>query len=160
MNVNGTDVKEIFNSYFLNQKMLSLSVPIGGPSCTVNTTDLKFILFSFCVHGWPPVYIACIQLLCLCWNSNSFTCSVKSKPVKQEVSPYRDTSPYDDCSLRWSYKATHQRHLLITTWTWNGRVERSKKHDWSINCMIGLSNNTLRMFVDIYILNNLLYNSL
>ena len=26
-----------------------------------------------------------IQLFCLCWISNRFTCSVKSKPVKQEV---------------------------------------------------------------------------
>ena len=28
--------------------MLLLDVPFGGPSCTVHTTDLKFLLFSFC----------------------------------------------------------------------------------------------------------------
>ena len=33
----------------------------------------------------PPVALVCIQLLCLCWNSNRFTCLDKSKPVKQEV---------------------------------------------------------------------------
>ena len=34
---------------------------------------------------WPPVYFDWIQLLCLCWMSNSFTCLVKSKPLKQEI---------------------------------------------------------------------------
>ena len=29
----------------LNQQMSSLYVPLGGPSCTVHTTDLKFLLF-------------------------------------------------------------------------------------------------------------------
>ena len=38
------------------------------------------------LYGWPPIYFVWIQLLCFCWISNSFTCSVKSKPVKQEVS--------------------------------------------------------------------------
>ena len=37
-------------------------------------------------YGGPPVYIVWIQLLCKCWMNNSFTCLVKSKPVKQEVS--------------------------------------------------------------------------
>ena len=37
-------------------------------------------------YGWPPVYFVWIHLLCLCWISNSFTCLVKSKPFKQEVS--------------------------------------------------------------------------
>ena len=38
------------------------------------------------LYGWPPVYFAWIQLLCQCWISKSFTCLVKYKPVKQEVS--------------------------------------------------------------------------
>ena len=38
------------------------------------------------LYDWPPVYFVWIQLLCLCCINNSFTCLVKSKPVKQEVS--------------------------------------------------------------------------
>ena len=38
------------------------------------------------LYGWRPVYLVWIQLLCLCWINNSFTCLVKSKAVKQEVS--------------------------------------------------------------------------
>ena len=32
--------KELQVSYLFNQHMLSLSVPFGGPSCTVHTTDI------------------------------------------------------------------------------------------------------------------------
>ena len=46
MNFYGTDVKGIFNSDFLSQLMLSFDGPFGGPSCTVPTPDLKFLLFS------------------------------------------------------------------------------------------------------------------
>ena len=56
MNFYGTDVKGIFNSDFLSQLMLSFDVPFGGPSCTVPTPDLKFLLFSlwdFCVGRYP-----------------------------------------------------------------------------------------------------------
>ena len=35
----------------------------------------------------PPVTFVRIQLLCLRWMNNSFTCLVKSKTVKQVVSP-------------------------------------------------------------------------
>ena len=38
------------------------------------------------LYGWSPVCFVCIQLICLCWMNNSFTCFVKSKPVKQKVS--------------------------------------------------------------------------
>ena len=38
------------------------------------------------LYGWPPAYFVYIQLLCLCCINSSFTCLVKSKPVKQEVS--------------------------------------------------------------------------
>ena len=38
------------------------------------------------LYGWPPAWLFCIQLLCLCLINNRFTCSAKSKPVKQEVS--------------------------------------------------------------------------
>ena len=38
------------------------------------------------LYGWPPVFLVCIQRLYLCWNNSRFTCLIKSKPVKQEVS--------------------------------------------------------------------------
>ena len=38
------------------------------------------------LYSWPPVYFVWIRLICICLTSNSFTCLVKSKPVKQEVS--------------------------------------------------------------------------
>ena len=33
---------------FFNQQMSSLYIPYGGPSCTVHTTDLKFLIFTLC----------------------------------------------------------------------------------------------------------------
>ena len=42
--------------------------------------------WSIPLCNWPPVYFVWIQLLCFCWISNSFTCLVKPKPVKQDVS--------------------------------------------------------------------------
>ena len=39
-----------------------------------------------CRYGWPPILFVCLQLLCLGWINNKFTCLVKSNPVKQEVS--------------------------------------------------------------------------
>ena len=38
------------------------------------------------LYGWSPVYFVWIQLLCLYCMKNNFTCLVKSKPVKQEIS--------------------------------------------------------------------------
>ena len=38
------------------------------------------------LYAWPPVLFVWIQLLCSWWINNRFTCLVKSKPVKQEVS--------------------------------------------------------------------------
>ena len=38
------------------------------------------------LYVWPTINFVWIQLLCLCWINNNFTCLVNSKPVKQEVS--------------------------------------------------------------------------
>ena len=45
------------------------------------------------LYGWPPACFVLIQLLYWCWISISFTCLVKSKPVKQEVSRTVTLSP-------------------------------------------------------------------
>ena len=51
----------------LNQLMLSFYVPFGGPSCTVHTIDLKFLLFTlwdFC--GYKHVIAKVIPFIELC----------------------------------------------------------------------------------------------
>ena len=55
-----------------------------------------------------------IQLLWLCWVNNRFTCSVKSKPVKQEVS-HTVILPLTKCvSVLWlvDVKFTEEKLLL------------------------------------------------
>ena len=44
------------------------------------------LLSEVSLYGWTPVWIVWIQLLCLCLINNIFTCSAKSKPVKQDIS--------------------------------------------------------------------------
>ena len=52
------------------------------------------------LYGWPLVYFVWIQLLCLCWMSNSVICLFKTNPVKQEVSCTVILPPtYGECLL-------------------------------------------------------------
>ena len=74
-----------------------------------------------CTADWRPVYFVLIEVLCYCWISNSFTCLVKSKPVKQEVS--RTVILFPMVTVLWSILKAHsaQRdhciHLEIIVYT-------------------------------------------
>ena len=52
-----------------------------------------------CTFSWPRVHFVWILLLLLCLITNSFTCLVQSKPVKQVVSCTEWYSPNGGCSL-------------------------------------------------------------
>ena len=47
VNFYAAGVKGIFDCFFFNQYISSLSVPFVGPICTVHTTDLKFFYLVF-----------------------------------------------------------------------------------------------------------------
>ena len=67
---------------FWKYRFTCLTCPSGGGEVSLN--------------NWHKVYFVWIQLLCLCWLSNSL---VKSKPVKQEVRHTEWYFPYGECSL-------------------------------------------------------------
>ena len=80
--------------------------------------------------GWPPVYFVWIQALCSCWFSISFTCLVKSKPVKQEVSctvmlppphkPWRVSQRL--INIFHSFSLYVLKRSLKITWTFKGHT--------------------------------------
>ena len=73
-------------------------------SCLPRWQQRTLTIGEVSLYIWPPVYFLWIQLLCLCWMNNCFTCLTKFKPVKQEVSR-KMILPLWWCSL-------------VTDWLW------------------------------------------
>ena len=101
------------------------------------------------LYGWSPVLQVWIQLLCLWWMNNSFTCLVKTKPVKQEVNhtvilaQSREHSLLGEVSLHgWSpflqVLAQLFHYIIITTYLifWSNQIllNRRRAVQWSSPC--------------------------
>ena len=101
----------------------------------------KLTLGEVSLHDWPVCFVL-ILLLSLCWMNNNFTCLVKSKPVKQEVSHTMIFPLLSQCCLHplSLEKRCQCKNSLSITLLPNHRYVLWSVMDWSITSKMFYSN--------------------